>query len=176
MELHWYPGHMAKARKLIRENLKLVNVVIELLDARIPQSSRNPDIKTITGKLPRVVVLNKVDLADPTQTRAWTSVLATENAAVLQVDSFTGRGHSKIPQTVRKIAVPGHTGTVRGIVVGIPNVGKSTFINRLAEKRSARTGARPGVTRGKQWIRISPGLELLDTPGVLWPRLDNQEV
>ncbi|RJX17592.1 MAG: ribosome biogenesis GTPase YlqF [Ammonifex sp.] len=175
MKLNWYPGHMAKARKLIREHLKLVHVVFELLDARIPLSSRNPDIDAIVWKTPRVVVLNKVDLADPTQTRFWTTALAKGNHPVIQIDSSTGRGHSRIAQAVKTIAKPGRTGVIRGMVVGIPNVGKSTFINRLAAQRSARTGALPGVTRGKQWIRVSPGIELLDTPGVLWPRLDNRE-
>jgi ribosome biogenesis GTPase A len=175
MGLNWYPGHMAKARKLIRENLKLVQVVFELLDARIPESSRNPDIAAIIGNKPRVVILNKSDLADPPQTRAWAAVLTAEGTPVVQLDCSTGRGLGKIPQIVRQAAAPGRTGTIRGMVVGIPNVGKSTFINCFAGLKAAATGARPGVTRGKQWIRAAPGIELLDTPGVLWPRLDDRE-
>ncbi|MEW6171483.1 MAG: ribosome biogenesis GTPase YlqF [Bacillota bacterium] len=175
MKLHWYPGHMAKTRKLIREHLKLVHVVFELLDARIPMSSRNPDINAVIGRVPRVVILNKVDLADPTQTRAWDKALKDENNPVVQLDCFTGRGLGKIPQIARQVATPGRTGVVRGMVIGIPNVGKSTFINRFAEQKSTRTGARPGVTRGKQWIKVAPGIELLDTPGVLWPRFEDEE-
>lgn len=176
MKIHWYPGHMAKARRLIRESLKLIQVVFELLDARIPHSSRNPDIETLLQNKPRIVILNKADLADPAETRLWVEKLAAEETPVVQLDSVTGRGFGKIPGVVRAVATPGKTGTIRGMVVGIPNVGKSTFINRFAGQKAAATGARPGVTRGKQWIRVAPGIELLDTPGVLWPRLDDQEV
>ncbi|RPF46800.1 ribosome biogenesis GTPase A [Thermodesulfitimonas autotrophica] len=176
MDIHWYPGHMAKARKLIRESLKLVHVIFELLDARIPRSSRNPDIAALLAGKPRVVILNKTDLADPAETRLWAERLVAEGTPVVQLDSFTGRGFGKIPRAVREAAAPGRTGTIRGMVVGIPNVGKSTFINRLAGQKAAATGARPGVTRGKQWIRVAPGIELLDTPGVLWPRFDDREV
>lgn len=176
MQLQWYPGHMAKARKMIRDNLKLVQVVFELVDARIPRSSRNPDIDSVLGAKPRVLILNKADLADPSQTRAWLEVLATGRVPVVQLDSFSGRGFGKIPRIVRQTCKPARTGTIRGMVVGIPNVGKSTFINRFAGQRTAHTGARPGITRGKQWIRVAPGIELLDTPGVLWPRFEDREV
>lgn len=176
MQLQWFPGHMAKARKMIRDNLKLVQVVIELIDARIPRSSRNPDIDSVLGTKARVIVLNKADLADPSQTRAWLEVLAVDGVPVVQLDSLGGRGFGKIPRIIRETVKPGRTGTIRGMVVGIPNVGKSTFINRFAGQRAAPTGARPGITRGKQWIRVAPAIELLDTPGVLWPRFDDREV
>ncbi|MEW6448416.1 MAG: ribosome biogenesis GTPase YlqF [Bacillota bacterium] len=176
MKLQWYPGHMAKARKTIRENLMLVQVVFELIDARIPRSSRNPDIDSVLGTKARVLILNKADLADPSQTRAWAAALAAGGVPVVQLDSVSGRGFGKIPRIIRQTAKPGRTGTIRGMVVGIPNVGKSTFINRFSGQRAAPAGARPGITRGKQWIRVAPGIELLDTPGVLWPRLDDREV
>ncbi|HIE11994.1 MAG TPA: ribosome biogenesis GTPase YlqF [Desulfotomaculum sp.] len=175
MQAHWYPGHMARTRRMIRENLKLVQVVFELIDARIPRSSRNPEIDSLLGAKARILVLNKADLADPPQTRAWAAALAAGGVPVVQLDSTSGRGFGKVPRIIRETVKQGRTGKIRGMVVGIPNVGKSTFINRFAGQRAVPVGARPGITRGKQWVRVAPGIELLDTPGVLWPRLADRE-
>ncbi|ACX52510.1 ribosome biogenesis GTP-binding protein YlqF [Ammonifex degensii KC4] len=176
MSLHWYPGHMVKARRLLRAHLPLVQVVFELLDARIPYSSRNPDIAELLAGKPRVVVLNKEDLADPQATRAWLAYLEREGHPALAVNSLTGKGLNKLEEALRRVAKPGRTGILRGMVVGIPNVGKSSFINRLVRGRAAAVGAKPGVTKGKQWIKVTPNFELLDTPGVLWPRFEDPEV
>ncbi|MDA8096670.1 MAG: ribosome biogenesis GTPase YlqF [Clostridia bacterium] len=180
MGVQWFPGHMAKTKRLIREQLRLCDAVFELLDARIPSSSRNPMIKEILGTKPRIVVLNKIDLAEPGQTRTWESVFIDEGHPVLKVDSVRGTGIRAVTAVVQK-AVP-RTGTallmrpLRVMVVGIPNVGKSSFVNRLVGQRSARAGKRPGLTRGKQWIRVGRNIELLDTPGVLWAKFEDPEV
>lgn len=182
MNIQWYPGHMAKARRLLEQNLKLVDVVIELLDARAPLSSRNPVLDKIIGVKPRLVVLNKADLADENYTRIWAREISSPGTG-LPVDSRQGRGINKVPGAVVRLgrseikATPrGRTRPVRCMVVGIPNVGKSLFINRLARQKATRTGNKPGVTRGEQWVRVDGQVELLDTPGILWPKFEDQGV
>lgn len=184
VSIQWFPGHMAKARRMVAENLKLVDVVIELVDARIPSSSRNPMVGEIVGKKPRLVVLNKADLADPGLTRQWEEYYKKQGCASLAVDSVRGGGVKKIPALIHRLAGEktislGSAGRrprpPRCMIVGIPNVGKSFFINRLVGQRAARTGNKPGVTRGKQWIRVGGGIDLLDTPGILWPKFDDPE-
>ena len=182
LNIQWYPGHMTKARRMIGENIKLVDAVCEIIDARIPVSSRNPDLKEMIGDKPRLVILNRTDQADPSETKLWVAGLRKEES-VLETDSKNGKGIAAFPTAVRtllseKIAryeAKGQIGRcLRVMVVGIPNVGKSSFINRIARRKAAATSDRPGVTRGKQWISIDSGLELLDTPGVLWPKFQNQ--
>lgn len=184
MVIHWYPGHMAKAKRLAKENLKLVDVVIELLDARIPSSSRNPDINEISGRKPRLIILNKSDLADPVLTRRWKAAFNSESFPAVAVDSVTGRGIGEVPGLVQRLAAPKMDAlkssgrrprAARCMVLGIPNVGKSFFINRLVGQSAARTGDKPGVTRGQQWIRVAENIELMDTPGILWPKLGDPE-
>lgn len=175
--MHWFPGHMARARRLVQENLKLVDVVVELLDARIPCSSRNPLINEILGPKPRLVVLNKTDLADPALTEKWLKWYEKQGFPSVAVDSLRRRGTELVPALIRERGRgTARKPAVRCMVVGIPNVGKSFFINALAGRKAARTGDRPGITRGKQWVRLERGLELLDTPGVLWPKLEDPEV
>lgn len=184
MDIQWYPGHMAKAKRLAKENLKLVDVVIEVLDARIPSSSRNPDMDELAGQKPRLVILNKSDLADPDQTRLWKDVLARSGFPSISVDSVKGNGTREVPEQVNKLAAPKIKALVatgrrprapRCMVLGIPNVGKSFFINKLVGQRVTKTGDKPGVTRGQQWVRVAGNIDLLDTPGILWPKLENQE-
>ena len=184
MDIHWYPGHMAKAKRLVKENLKLVDVVIEVLDARIPSSSRNPDINGIAGQKPRLVVLNKSDLADPELTRRWKDVFSGEGDSVVAVDSVNGRGVREVPGLVQQLAAPKiallvasgrRPRAARCMVLGIPNVGKSFFINKLVGQKVTKTGDKPGVTRGQQWIRVAGNLDLMDTPGILWPKLEDHE-
>ena len=180
--INWYPGHMAKTRRLIDENLKLIDVVVEILDARVPVSSRNPDFDTLFAAKPRVVVMNKFDLADERATAAWEKWYRDNGARVLLTNSLNGKGVDRLAGEVKlaiadklaRDAARGVTKAVRLMVVGIPNVGKSSLINRLAGRASAKTGDRPGVTRGKQWIRLKNGMELLDTPGILWPKFEDQ--
>ncbi len=184
--IQWYPGHMVKARKLITENLKLVDLAVELLDARIPASSRNPEINLIVGDKPRIIVLNKADLADQAQTEKWKEFFQTEEGLkCIPIDSQSGKGinsflnaaQEEAAGVLQKLAARGRKPRpVRLMMLGIPNVGKSSLINRLAGRGSAKTGDRPGVTRGKQWIRVGKGLELLDTPGILWPKFEDPEV
>ncbi len=185
MDIQWYPGHMAKARRQVQQSLGLVDVVIELLDARIPASSRNPDINEILRAKPRVVALNKADLADPEATRAWLELFRRDGHAAAAVDARRGKGIKRLVQLTEQQARPAIARYVsrgrrarpaRCMVVGVPNVGKSMLINRLAGKKVARTENRPGVTRGEQWIRLGRGLELLDTPGILWPKFADPEV
>lgn len=185
MDIQWYPGHMAKTKRLVKENLKLVDVVIEVLDARIPASSRNPDLGGIAGAKPRLVVLNKSDLADPALTRLWKDYFAGAGWPAVAVDSVSGRGIREVPGLVQQLVAPKMASLVssgrrpraaRCMVLGIPNVGKSFFINKLVGRRVARTEDRPGVTRGRQWIRVAGNLDLMDTPGILWPKLDDPEV
>lgn len=182
MEIQWYPGHMAKTRRMIAEQLKNVDAVCELLDARIPRSSRNPDVDGLTAGKPRLVVLNRADQADQAATRAWAAHFKEKGWAVLETDSKSGTGTAKFSAAVRALladklrayAEKGQTGRViRLMVLGIPNVGKSTFINKIAGRKTAKAEDRPGVTRSKQWVPIGKGLELLDTPGILWPKLDD---
>ncbi len=180
----WYPGHMGKAKRTLLENIKLVDVVIEVRDARAPDSTANPDIRTIAGSKPLVIVLNKVDLANPAATTAWVQALRAEGHFVLAVNALAGRGMGELLQYMRASAQPmlqkraekGIRGrAIRVMVVGIPNVGKSQIINRLVGRTATRTGDQPGITRGKQWVKIAADFELLDTPGILWPKLKDPE-
>ena len=185
LNIQWFPGHMAKARRMIEENLSFVDAVCEILDARIPESSRNPDIGRIAGEKPRLLVLNRSDLADPAVTARWKEHYERLGFAVIETDSKIGKGIRDFAPAVRKLLAvkikdyeaKGQGGrTLRLMVLGIPNVGKSTFINKAAGRKAAIAGDRPGVTRGRQWINIGGGLELLDTPGILWPKFDDPEV
>ena len=185
LNIQWFPGHMTKAQRMIEEHMKQVDAVCEILDARIPMASRNPDIDRLAGDKPRIVVLNRTDLADPKATARWRAVFQRQGMTVLETDSRSGKGVNGFSGAVRtalhdKIeayAAKGQVGrAMRVMVLGIPNVGKSTFINAFAGKACAKTGNKPGVTKGNQWIRLNKSLELLDTPGILWPRFENQEV
>ena len=185
MNIQWYPGHMAKTRRQMLENLKNIDLVCELVDARIPQVSRNPDMDEIAGDKPRMMILNRVDLADPEATRRWASFYRAQGYAVLETDSQHGTGTGRFGAAAResladKISAwneKGQTGrAVRVMVVGIPNVGKSTFINRVLGRKSAKAADKPGVTRGAQWFRVPGGIDLLDTPGILWPKFDDERV
>lgn len=185
MNYQWYPGHMTKAIRMMQENIKLIDLVIELVDARIPLSSRNPDIDRLAAGKFRIVLLNKSDLADPACNRQWVQYFEQQQIHVLEVNSRAGSGVKAIQGLVQeackeKIERDRRRGIVnrpvRAMVVGIPNVGKSTFINSFAGKACTKTGNKPGVTKGKQWIRLNKGLELLDTPGILWPKFEDQQV
>lgn len=185
MNIQWFPGHMTKAQRMIEENLKLVDAVCEILDARIPASSRNPDIDHLAAGKPRLVILNRSDLADPEATARWRRYFQAQDIAILETDAKTGRGVNGFVPAVRELlkekladyAAKGQAGRpLRVMILGIPNVGKSTFINKVAGRKAAIAGDKPGVTRGRQWISIDAGLDLLDTPGILWPKFDSQEV
>ena len=185
MNIQWFPGHMTKAQRMIEENLKLVDAVCEILDARIPRSSRNPDIDRLAGDKPRLVILNRCDLADPAITARWRKYFEAQGLAILETDARTGKGVNGFAPAIRRLLADkireyeakGQVGRpLRVMILGIPNVGKSTFINKVAGRKAAIAGDKPGVTRGKQWINIDSGLDLLDTPGILWPRFDSQEV
>ena len=184
LNINWFPGHMAKTRRQIEEDLKIIDVVVELLDARIPVSSRNPDIKYLTKNKRKIILLNKADLADDAINKKWVEKLSKE-APVILTDSNSGRGVEKVTKKVEELmadeiarqAAKGRINkTIRVMILGIPNVGKSSFINRISKKTSMEVGNRPGVTKSKQWIRISKNQELLDTPGVLWPKFQNNEI
>ena len=185
MNIQWFPGHMTKAQRMIEENLKLVDAVCEILDARIPRSSRNPDIDRLAAGKPRLVILNRVDLADPSATARWRRYFEERGLAIVETDAKSGKGVSGFAPAVRRLLADklrdyeakGQVGRpLRVMILGIPNVGKSTFINKVAGRKAAIAGDKPGVTRGKQWINIDAGLDLLDTPGILWPKFDSQEV
>ena len=185
MNIQWFPGHMTKAQRMIEDNIKLVDAVCEILDARIPHSSRNPDIDRLAGDKPRLVILNRTDLADPQATAAWRQYFESQGLAILETDAKSGKGVKEFGPTVRRLLADrladfeakGQVGRpLRVMILGIPNVGKSTFINKVAGRKAAIAGDKPGVTRGKQWISIDRGLDLLDTPGILWPKFDSQEV
>lgn len=185
MNINWYPGHMAKTKRQIIEDLKLVDLVVEVLDARIPISSQNPDIQEYIKNKNKIEVLNKADLADETQTANWVKYFEKNNIPAVITDSNSGKGmrevikkiHTVSAETKEKSAQKGRAGrSIRVLVLGIPNVGKSSFINRISKKTSAKVGNKPGVTRQKQWIRVDEGIELMDTPGVLWPKLGSEEV
>ena len=185
MNIQWFPGHMTKTQRMIEDNIKQVDAVCEILDARIPRSSRNPDIDRLAGDKPRLVILNRTDLADPKATAAWRRQLEGRGLAVLETDARSGRGVKDFAPAVRRLLADkladyeakGQVGRpLRVMILGIPNVGKSTFINKVAGRKAAAAGDKPGVTRGKQWISIDRGLDLLDTPGILWPKFDSQEV
>ena len=184
MNIQWYPGHMTKTRRQIEADLKNVDIVVEIIDARIPVSSRNPDIDAITAGKPRLVVLNRADQADPAGNRAWGAWFRKKGWSVLETDAKTGAGVSQFSRVVQEVLKDqiarwqekGLVGRpVRAMVVGVPNVGKSTFINKVARKKSAKASDRPGVTRGKQWVTVDRGLELMDTPGILWPKFEDVE-
>ncbi len=183
MNIQWYPGHMTKTRRQIEADLKLVDVVVEIIDARIPASSRNPDIDAICAGKPRLIVLNRADQADPAQNKAWGACFRGQGHSVLETDARSGRGINQFSTVVQgvlrdqiaKWREKGQVGRpVRAMVVGVPNVGKSTFINKVAKKKSAKASDRPGVTRGKQWVHVDQGLDLLDTPGILWPKFEDE--
>ncbi len=185
MNYQWYPGHMTKAKRMMQENIKLIDLVIELVDARIPLSSRNPDIDTLAAGKSRIVLLNKSDLADASGNAQWKKYFEEKGIHVLEINAKAGSGVKSVNGLVQeackeKIERDRKRGIVnrpvRAMVVGIPNVGKSTFINAFAGKACTKTGNKPGVTKGKQWIKLNKGLELLDTPGILWPKFEDQEV
>lgn len=183
--INWFPGHMAKTRRQITEDLKMIDVVVEILDARIPNSSQNPDIRQITQNKKKIIILNKYDLADNAKTEKWIEYFNKKERKVVLADSLTGKGVNETTRQIQKImedemqkmADKGRIGRkIRVMIVGIPNVGKSSFINRIAKKTSAEVGNKPGVTKQKQWIRINEKIELLDTPGVLCPKFENEKV
>lgn len=186
MTIQWFPGHMTKARRQIQDKLKLIDAVIELIDARLPLSSRNPMIDDILQGKPRLIIMNKADLADPEVTRQWLTYFKEQGHTAFPVDAQTGSGVKEIPDQVKlllkekidKMLSKGiNPRAMRVLIVGIPNVGKSTLINRLAGRSIAATGDRPGVTKGQQWIKVAGGqMELLDTPGILWPKFEDQNV
>ncbi len=185
MNVQWYPGHMTKAKRQMQEDLKLIDLIIELVDARVPLSSRNPDIDQLGQNKSRLILLNKADLADERQNEAWKEYFQSKGFHVVKVDSRNGAGMKTIQNVIQeackeKIERDRRRGIknrpIRAMVAGIPNVGKSTFINTFAGKACAKTGNRPGVTKGKQWIRLNKNVELLDTPGILWPKFEDQEV
>ena len=183
--IQWYPGHMAKAKREAIEKLKLVDVVIELVDARIPESSRNPIVNEIKGQKKQLMLLNKTDLADPIQTKKWMKYYQEEGIEVLTVEAKDGKGLNQVKAAIKslmaeefeKLAAKGvRPRPIRLMVLGIPNVGKSTFINRMIQKNQAETANRPGVTKGQRWLKIGNDFELLDTPGILWPKFESEEV
>ncbi len=184
MNIQWYPGHMTKTRRQIEADLKQVDAVCEIVDARIPVSSRNPDIDTICGSKPRIIVLNRMDLADPNATKKWAAYFKSKGMAVLATDCKTRKGIAEFTPAARiacaekleRDAKRGMNRPLRVMVVGIPNVGKSTLINQISGRKGAKAENRPGVTRGKQWVTVDSGLQLLDTPGILWPKFEDPEV
>lgn len=185
LNINWYPGHMSKAIRQMKEDIKLIDVIIELVDARIPYSSKNPEIDNLAGNKKRIILLNKADMADTERTKLWRDYYETKGFAVAEINSKTGSGIRQVNDLIlkvcaEKLAKDKAKGIlnrpVRAMVVGIPNVGKSTFINSFAGKAVAKTGNKPGVTTGKQWIRLNKNVELLDTPGVLWPKFEDDEV
>ena len=184
MNIQWYPGHMTKTRRQIEADLKQVDAVCEIVDARIPLSSRNPDIDAICGNKPRIIVLNRMDLADPNATKKWAAYFKGKGMAVIATDCKTRRGITDFTPAARtacaekleRDAKRGMNRPLRVMVVGIPNVGKSTLINQISGRKGAKAENRPGVTRGKQWVTVDSGLQLLDTPGILWPKFEDPEV
>ena len=185
LNIQWYPGHMTKTRRMMEADLRLVDAVCEILDARIPRSSRNPDIDAICGNKPRMVILNRIDMADPDRTAAWAAWFKAQGMAVIRTDCKNRKGITDfgpalrrlLAEKLRRYAEKGMAGKpLKVMVVGIPNVGKSTFINQIAGRKGAKAENRPGVTRGKQWVTVDQGLLLLDTPGILWPKFEDPEV
>lgn len=185
VSINWYPGHMAKTKREIAEDLKLIDVVIEILDARIPVSSQNPDIKNIIARKKKIILLNKCDLADEVETKRWKDYFEKQGQVVILVNSNDGKGINQVISKIEEIMKEeietnekkGRVGKIiRVLILGIPNVGKSSFINRISKKTTAKVGNRPGVTTQKQWIRVAKNIELLDTPGVLWPKFESDEV
>ncbi len=185
MNIQWFPGHMTKAQRMIEDSIKQVDAVCEILDARIPRSSRNPDIDRLAAGKPRLIILNRIDLADPSISAQWRRFFEQQGIKILETDAKSGKGINGFVPALKellkdKIADYAAKGQInrpmRVMILGIPNVGKSTFINKVAKRKAAIAGDKPGVTRGKQWISIEQGLDLLDTPGILWPKFDSQEV
>ena len=185
MHFQWYPGHMTKARRMMQENIKLIDIVVELVDARVPFSSKNPDIDELAKNKYRLIVLNKADMADAKTTAAWQNYFEAKGFFVAKVNSQKGAGMKEVKSLIEKACQEKKARDkkrgilnrpLRAMVVGIPNVGKSTFTNSFAGKACAKTGNKPGVTKGKQWIRLNKSVELLDTPGILWPKFEDQEV
>ena len=184
MNIQWYPGHMTKTRRQIEADIKQVDAVCEIVDARIPMSSRNPDIDSICGTKPRIIVLNRMDLADPNATKRWAAYFKSKGMAVITTDCKTRKGIGDFTPAARiackekleRDAARGMTRPLRVMVVGIPNVGKSTLINQISGRKGAKAENRPGVTRGKQWVTVDSGLQLLDTPGILWPKFEDPNV
>lgn len=184
MNIQWFPGHMTKTYRQIEEKLKLIDVVVEVLDARIPLSSKNPDIEKITKGKPRIVVLNKSDLADETMTKKWMEYYKSQGILSCTADCAKGKGINESVALIKRAIADkiaqnqekGMTRAIKVLVAGVPNAGKSSYINRLSGRASATVGDRPGVTRGQQWIRLNSGIELLDTPGVLWPKFEDEKV
>ncbi|KGF08741.1 GTPase [Clostridiales bacterium S5-A14a] len=179
--INWYPGHMKKTRELIRDNLKLVDLVIEVLDARIPISSRNPIIDEIVGNKPRVIALNKTDIASDKETKRWLEYFVREGSTPVAINAQSGSGVSNLLKILERIEKELSEGKMRQkplrmMIVGVPNVGKSSLINRLTGRKAAQIGNKPGVTKGKQWLRLKNGMELLDTPGILWPKFEDNRV
>ena len=185
LHINWYPGHMKKTKEMVQNNLKLVDVVIELLDARIPLSSKNPEIDKLAHNKPRVVVLNKSDLSDRAKLNKWISYYQSKGIKAIPVDTLKGSGVNKIVEEFKKVTKEKMDAlkekgrkerAIRVMIVGVPNVGKSSLINKLTGRKSTQTGDRPGVTKGKQWVRLKGNLELLDTPGILWPKFEDQKI
>ena len=185
LNINWYPGHMKKTKDLMRDNLKLIDVVVELLDSRIPYSSKNPDIDNLMGDKPRVVVLNKSDISDREKLNKWVAYYKKQGIKAIPIDAMKGTGVNRIIDECRNAAREKmdqlkekgrKERAIRVMIVGVPNVGKSSLINKLTGRRSTQTGDRPGVTKGKQWVKLKGNLELLDTPGILWPKFEDQEV
>ncbi|MDM5213404.1 ribosome biogenesis GTPase YlqF [Peribacillus sp. RS7] len=185
MTIQWFPGHMAKARREVTEKLKLIDIIFELVDARIPASSRNPMIDEIIQHKPRVILLNKADMADPVKTNKWLEYYKSQGKTAIAINSQAGNGLNQITTASKKLLKEKYDRmesrgikprAIRAMIVGIPNVGKSTLINRLAKKNIAKTGNTPGVTKAQQWIKVGKELELLDTPGILWPKFEDQQV
>ncbi|RUL55824.1 MULTISPECIES: ribosome biogenesis GTPase YlqF [Lysinibacillus] len=185
MTIQWFPGHMAKARREVSEKLKLVDIVFELIDARLPLSSRNPMIDEVIHQKARLLILNKADMADDAETNKWVKYFADKGQIAVAINSLDGKGLQRVTKAAQEILAPKwermrsrgmKPRAIRAMIVGIPNVGKSTLINRLAKKNIAKTGNTPGVTKSQQWIKVGKDLELLDTPGILWPKFEDQEV
>ena len=185
MNINWYPGHMAKTKREITQDLRIIDIVIELLDARIPMASQNPDISRLIKGKKKIIVLNKCDLADEKENQRWVSYFENKNIPAVLVDSNSGKGIDNCIKKIEKImeeiqnkqAEKGRVGRkIKAMILGIPNVGKSSFINKIAKRTTAEVGNKPGVTKQKQWIRINEKIELLDTPGVLWPKFESQDV
>ena len=183
MNIQWYPGHMTKTRRQMENDVKLVDLVAEVVDARIPVSSRNPDIDAMVGERPRLIVFNRADQADPAMTAQWVAWFKKKGYGVLETDARSGKGVGQFSAAAKSVLKDklaawkskGQVGRpIRAMVVGVPNVGKSTFINKVAKRKSAKASDRPGVTRGKQWVSVDSGLELLDTPGILWPKFEDE--
>ncbi len=183
MNIQWYPGHMTKTRRQMENDVKLVDLVAEVVDARIPISSRNPDIDAMVGDRPRLIIFNRADQADPAITERWVTWFRQRGWGVLETDAKGGRGVGQFSSAAKQVLkdkleawkAKGQVGRpIRAMVVGVPNVGKSTFINKVAKRKSAKASDRPGVTRGKQWVSVDAGLELLDTPGILWPKFEDE--